>query len=372
MKWAICDKFHHWLRGQQFTVWTDNNPLTYILTKAKLDACEQRWVAKLAPYEFDIKYIPGKMNVVADALSREPFVRPSALHRLTRVPYETLLAEADAVRTDRVQDVFRWSSHPFDKASDSNEVVISCQATVDPPSGALSRHEVAAVLHSHRCWVGEVGSHALLLPQLPQAVMPSEQTDVDVLPHDLLMSKQRDDNVISKVIFFVERGRRPSRRERAHESVEVLGLLRSWDKLTMKMGVLYRVSKNVVTKRKMYLYVVPASMKAMVLKGVHDEAGHQGQQRTVYLTRQRFFWHGLEREVKAYVKCCRRCVVSKTPDPEARAPLESIITTEPLELVCIDFWSAEDSSNKSLDVLVVTDHFTKLAHAFLCPNQSAK
>lgn len=75
---------------------------------------------------------------------------------------------------------------------------------------------------------------------------------------------------------------------------EVLCLLRSWDKLNMKMGELYRVSKNVVTKRKTFLYVFPASMKAMVLKGVHDEAG---QQRTVYLTRQRFFWHGLEREV---------------------------------------------------------------------------
>ncbi len=59
MKWAICDKFHHWLRSQKFTVWTDNNPLTYILSKAKLDACEHRWVAKLAPYQFDIKYIPG-------------------------------------------------------------------------------------------------------------------------------------------------------------------------------------------------------------------------------------------------------------------------------------------------------------------------
>ncbi len=39
-------------------------------------------------------------------------------------------------------------------------------------------------------------------------------------------------------------------------------------------------------------------------------------------------------------------------------------TTEPLELVCIDFWSAEDSANRSLDVLVVTDHFTKMANAF--------
>lgn len=37
MKWAICDKFSHWLRGRKFTVWTDNNPLKYILTKPKLD-----------------------------------------------------------------------------------------------------------------------------------------------------------------------------------------------------------------------------------------------------------------------------------------------------------------------------------------------
>ncbi len=111
-------------------------------------------------------------------------------------------------------------------------------------------------------------------------------------------------------------------------------------------------------------------VKTMVLKGIHDQAGHQGQQRTLYLARQRFFWLGQEKDVREYVKCCR--VISKTPEPEGRAPLENIITTEPLELVCIDFWSAEDSANRSLDVLVVTDHFTKMANAFLCPNQSAK
>lgn len=75
------------------------------------------------------------------------------------------------------------------------------------------------------------------------------------------MSKQRDDDVMNRVIFFLERGRRPSRRERPHVFVEILRLLRSWDKLTKKMGVLYRVSKNMVTKRKTYLYVVPIAMR---------------------------------------------------------------------------------------------------------------
>ncbi|KAK0135920.1 hypothetical protein N1851_028205 [Merluccius polli] len=45
-------------------------------------------------------------------LSRQPFVKPSALHRLTRIPYKELLDEAAGVRAQIVQDAFRWSNHP--------------------------------------------------------------------------------------------------------------------------------------------------------------------------------------------------------------------------------------------------------------------
>ena len=58
--------------GGKFTVYTDNNPLTYILTSAKLDAMGQRWVAALANYDFGLNYKTGKSNVEADALSRIP------------------------------------------------------------------------------------------------------------------------------------------------------------------------------------------------------------------------------------------------------------------------------------------------------------
>ncbi len=45
------------------------------------------------------------------------------------------------------------------------------------------------------------------------------------------------------------------------------------------------------------------------------------------LVRQRFFWSGMDTDIKKYVSHCKRCVVGKTPEPEARAPLESIKTS---------------------------------------------
>ena len=43
LKWTVCEKFHEYLYGSKtFEVYTDNNPLTYVLTSAKLDACGQR------------------------------------------------------------------------------------------------------------------------------------------------------------------------------------------------------------------------------------------------------------------------------------------------------------------------------------------
>ena len=52
LKWAVTDRFHKYLYGGRFDVYTDNNPLTYILTSARLDAMGQCWVASLANYDF--------------------------------------------------------------------------------------------------------------------------------------------------------------------------------------------------------------------------------------------------------------------------------------------------------------------------------
>ena len=70
LKWAIVDHSREYLQYLPFTVKTDNNPLTYVLTTPNLDATGHRWVAALAPFKMNLEYVRGTDNKVADALSR--------------------------------------------------------------------------------------------------------------------------------------------------------------------------------------------------------------------------------------------------------------------------------------------------------------
>ena len=70
LKWSVCDKFNDYLWGApKFLVRTDNNPLTYVLTSAKLDATGHRWLAALASFDFEIEYTPGVSNQDADDIA---------------------------------------------------------------------------------------------------------------------------------------------------------------------------------------------------------------------------------------------------------------------------------------------------------------
>lgn len=73
LKWAICERFRDYLYyAPHFMVYINNNSLTYILSAAKLNATDHRWVAQLADFNISIKYRPGKHNADVDVFSRMP------------------------------------------------------------------------------------------------------------------------------------------------------------------------------------------------------------------------------------------------------------------------------------------------------------
>ena len=72
LKWAVTEKFHDYLLGSQFQVYTDNNLLAYV-QESKLGALQIRWLSELALFNFTIKYQTGHSNRAADTLIHLPF-----------------------------------------------------------------------------------------------------------------------------------------------------------------------------------------------------------------------------------------------------------------------------------------------------------
>ena len=109
LKWAITEHFRDYLfYAPHFTVYTDNNPLTFVMTSAKLNATGYRWVAELANFNFDIKYRPGHANKDADFLSRLPRDINSVIEECTAEVSPTEISSIFAPTSAHAQGSINW------------------------------------------------------------------------------------------------------------------------------------------------------------------------------------------------------------------------------------------------------------------------
>ncbi len=327
LKWAVTEKFRDHLYGQHFLVYTDNNPLTYVLSSAKLDATGHRWLAALSAFDFVVKYRPGKSNADADALSRMP-----------RTEDEGEPDSCTGIHIDIKETV---DDEGYCEVS-TQTVAGICQAQVPIPyvetlclsTGVLDCEDADTVLSSMsvRDW----------------------------------RIAQRDDTAIGPILSFVTRGEKPRHQRFREPETDIL--LREWDHLQMIRGVLYRVTQVHGEERRQL--VLPDKYRQTALTGLHDDVGHMGRDRTLTLARERFFWPRMSRDVDLKVKGCRRCLTASST--AGRAPLTSIQTTQPLEILCMDFLTLEMAKGGYQHILVMTDHFTRYALAVPTKNMSAK
>lgn len=226
LKWAVTDKFHDYLYGNQFTVFTDNNPLTYVLSTAKLDATSHRLLASLGSFNFKLVYKSGKSNGDADGLSRRP---------------------------QKTEEMF------------PDVVSAICEALT---------------VSSNNCPIAEtlvVTSSETILDAVDTPFHhPVDATDISTVDW---AKEQLSDVTIGRVIELLKAGYRPQNIDRKSESTEVSKYFREWSKLSFSNNILYR--STVLNGVEIEELVLPVRFHSIVLQHLHDDGGHQGRDRTL-------------------------------------------------------------------------------------------
>ncbi|GKB23925.1 putative reverse transcriptase domain-containing protein [Tanacetum coccineum] len=82
--------WRHYLYGTKYVVFTDQKSLRYILNQKELNLRQRRWIELLSDYDCEIRYHPGKANVVADALSRKGRDKPLRVRALMMTVHNDL------------------------------------------------------------------------------------------------------------------------------------------------------------------------------------------------------------------------------------------------------------------------------------------
>ena len=337
LKWVVTEQFHEYLspygkNRNEFVVRTNNNPLTYIFSSANLDAAGQRWVARLASYNFSLEYQKGKDNTVADFLSwmNECLPEEEVQEYLNKIPYPGVKAVLDNAIT------------PIEERAEQGvRPTPDCQ-------GACQEETVGA---------------------RPARLATTNVTD--------WKQEQKEDPVLYQVAKHL-RVPRETFKAALHKVLDkkaTAAYVKVKEQLLIKNGLLYRKTWQGQANEIMFQFVVPQRHQGAALDGCHREAAHQGQRHSIALMQECFRWLGMTQDLRNRIKKCGHCRKYEAAPPVV--PMKPLTCSGPGELLHVDFTSIEETVLLKEEpvihnVLVLQDHFSKYVVAYVVKDPTAR
>jgi hypothetical protein len=321
--------FDMYLRGNEFTVFTDHAALVWMFNIKAPTGRLARWAMFLQQYKHTIKSKPGKSNANADGLSRRH--------------YSDLQHNMDAEIDEYID--------PFD--------AVRSIAVVETNNSALPVHAVKRKKRQQTEDSSNNGSTEPDALNLPPHV-----------PRDQLVEMQTKDPCFELILSYLMYNKLPQDSQQARWTLVAAADYHLID------GVLYhtwiRGGKGPKEDRCIHQLAVPSVLRDLVLQHCHDLSAHFGVARTLDKVRFAYYWPKMGQDVAAYVRSCDTCAKRKEPYTRTRAPLQPLVASQPFEILEMDILGKLPlTAGNNSYLLVLQDWFTKWPIVIPLPDISA-
>ncbi len=324
---AFTRHFRPYLYGRQFTIRTDHSSLQWLLSFRDPEGQLARWVQVLQEYDYHIEHRPGVRHGNADGLSRQHTcrVKDCACKEVTQA------ARIAGYSGDQTPPTI-WGQGKFICRQQQNELQAEPRVRLTALNPTWSTADFSAA--------------------------------------------QNADSDLSRVIKAVEAKVKPTPAQTSDWSRAARRYLLEFDRLRMEGGLLVRPWINRKGLETYIQLVVPRAYVNDVMAMAHDNAvaGHFGVKRTLARLREKYFWSGMDVDVRRWLRSCPVCGARRLPPHVAHHPVQRQQAAFPLQRAAMDilgpFKPATTSGFKY--ILVMGDYSTKFIIAVGMKDQTSE
>ncbi|GKA20816.1 putative reverse transcriptase domain-containing protein [Tanacetum coccineum] len=157
----------HYLYGTKSVIYTDHKSIQHIFDQKELNMHQMWWIELFSDYECEIRYHPGKANVVADALSRKERVKPLRVRAMSI----TIQSEVKRMILAAQNEAFKEENTPTERLHGLDQL--------------LERKEYGTLYFMDRIWVSLVGDVRIIIMDEAHKTRYFVHPGADKMYHDL-------------------------------------------------------------------------------------------------------------------------------------------------------------------------------------------
>jgi len=334
---AILEALLKWedkLIGNRIHVVTDHRALEFFKTQRRLSHRQMRWMEYLSRFDFDIRYVKGNSNTVADSLSR--------FHQLDNAAEKVPIYDfvnADARLDPEGEDL------PWDRVVEIRAMSTEAHRQLEEEEETRSKEakKMASAMPSGTDKVNEIMDHdPTVFEEVSEGPNLTRYIDNAKDFADKVKKGYESDPLFAKIV----------NKPKEYPSFEFSkGLLYSKNRVGDRVLCIPR------TKSKDY------SLTATVIDQAHRVLGHFGPTRTAEYIRRWYWWPRLGQEVEKFCMTCGPCHTSKSSNKKPVGLLHPLpIPSRPWGSIGMDFVGPFPNS-KGYDYLwVIICRLTSMVH----------